>query len=76
LGPITGFDPLYLQQQQIVPAIDYDFGPNWEFNLGMCVGVTRSTDRYLLKMIIGRRFRFITPRMPHFLRTNQTGLDP
>ncbi len=62
LGPITGFDPLYLQQQQILPAVDYDFGPNWEFNMGVGVGVTRSTDHLLVKMILGRRFRFITPR--------------
>jgi hypothetical protein len=62
LGPITGFNPLYQQQQQIVPAVDYDFGPNWEFNLGVGVGITRSTDHLLVKMILGRRFRFITPR--------------
>jgi hypothetical protein len=61
-GPITGFDPLYLEQHQIVPTVDYDFGPNWEFNFGVGVGVTRSTDHLLVKMIIGRRFRFITPR--------------
>jgi outer membrane putative beta-barrel porin/alpha-amylase len=72
LGPITGFDPLYLQQHQIVPAIDYDFGPNWEFNFGVCVGVTRSTDHLLAKMIIGRRFRFITPRVPRVLKPNPT----
>jgi hypothetical protein len=75
LGSVTGFDAFYLQQHQIVPTIDYDFGPNWEFNLGMCIGVTRSTDRYILKMIIGRRFRFITPRMPSFLKSNQGGTD-
>ncbi len=68
LGPITGFDPLYLQQQQIVPTIDYDFGPNWEFNFGVGVGVTRSTDHLLVKMIVGRRFRFITPRLPRGLK--------
>jgi hypothetical protein len=64
-----------MQQQQIVPTIDYDFGPNWEFNLGMGVGVTRSTDHLLLKMIIGRRFQFITPRLPHFLRSSPTGTE-
>jgi hypothetical protein len=69
LGSITGFDPLYMQQQQIVPAIDYDFGPNWEFNMGVGVGVTRSTDHLLLKMILGRRFRFITPRPARIGRT-------
>jgi Putative MetA-pathway of phenol degradation len=69
LGSVTGFDPLYLQQHQIVPTIDYDFGPNWEFNFGVGVGVTRSTDHLLVKMIVGRRFRFITPRLPRALKT-------
>jgi Putative MetA-pathway of phenol degradation len=73
LGSITGFDRVDLQQHQIVPAIDYDFGPNWEFNLGAAVGVTGSTDHLLLKMIIGRRFRFITPHMPHLLKSNAVG---
>jgi len=63
-GPITGFDAVYLQQHQIFPTIDYDFGPNWEFNFGVGVGVTRSTDHLMVKMILGRRFRFRTPRVP------------
>jgi len=71
LGPVTGFDPFYLQQQQIMPTIDYDFGPNWEFNLGVGVGVTRGTDHLLVKMIIGRRFRFITPRLPRVMRPSR-----
>lgn len=68
VGAITGFDPFRLQQDQFVPSIDYDFGPNWEFNFGVGVGVTQSTDHLLVKMIIGRRFRFITPQMPQSLR--------
>lgn len=67
LGSITGFDPLGLQQEQIVPSIDYDFGPNWEFNFGVGVGVTHSTDHLLIKMILGHRFRFITPHLPRML---------
>ncbi len=58
VGDITGFDPVYQQQQQFVPAIDYDFGPNWEFNFGVGVGATRGTDHLLVKAIVGRRFRF------------------
>ncbi|HKO05903.1 MAG TPA: transporter [Candidatus Acidoferrales bacterium] len=73
LGSVTGFDPVYLQQQQILPAIDYDFGPNWEFNFGVGVGVTRSTDHLLVKMIIGRRFRFITPHVAHMFKANPAG---
>jgi hypothetical protein len=63
LGSITGFDPIRQQQQQFVPSIDYDFGPNWEFNLGVGLGATRSTDHILVKAILGRRFRFATPHM-------------
>ena len=76
LGPITGFHPIYLQQQQIVPAVDYDFGPNWEFNMGVGVGVTRSTDHLLVKMIVGRRFRFTTPRPPRIKPETPTQGEP
>lgn len=58
LGPITGFDPLSEQQQQIVPAIDLNVSPDWEFNAGIGVGVTHGTDHLLVKFIIGRRFNF------------------
>lgn len=68
LGNIIGFDPVAEQQQQIVPALDFDFGPDWEFNFGVGVGFTRSTDHLLIKMILGRRFRFTTPRLPHFAK--------
>jgi hypothetical protein len=55
-GPVTGFDPLHDQQQQIVPAVDIDFGPQWEFNFGVGVGMTGSTDHLIVKCIVGRRF--------------------
>ena len=55
-GPITGFDPLREQQQQILPAVDIDFGKNWEFNFGVGVGVTQATDHLLVKAILGYRF--------------------
>ncbi len=60
LGPITGFSGIPEQQQQIVPAFDLNLGADWEFNMGVGVGVTRSTDHLLMKMIIGRRFGFGT----------------
>jgi len=55
-GPVTGFDPLREQQQQILPAIDLNLSPNWEFNFGVGVGVTQGTDHLLVKMILGYRF--------------------
>jgi hypothetical protein len=56
VGPVTGFDAVRDQQQQIVPAIDLNLGADWEFNAGLGVGVTRATDHLLFKMIVGRRF--------------------
>jgi len=56
LGPVTGFDPLHEQQHMIVPTVDIDFGKNWEFNFGVGVGATGSTDHYLIKAILGYRF--------------------
>ena len=55
-GPITGFDPLRDQEQQIYPTIDLDVSPAWEINFGVGVGVTRSTDHLIIKGILGRRF--------------------
>jgi hypothetical protein len=55
-GPVTGFDPLRDQGQQILPAVDVDFGKNWEFNFGVGVGVTQATDHLLIKAIVGYRF--------------------
>jgi hypothetical protein len=55
-GPITSWDPLRDQEQQFIPAIDVDFGPRWEFNFGVGVGVTQATDHLLVKAILGYRF--------------------
>jgi hypothetical protein len=55
-GPLSGFDPLQDQQQQFFPSIDIDFAPQWEFNFGVGVGATRSTDHLIVKCIVGRRF--------------------
>ncbi len=58
LGPVTGFDPLRDQQQQIFPTIDLNLSERWEFNFGVGVGMTRSTDHLIAKMILGYRFDF------------------
>jgi len=56
LGPVTGFDPLRQQQQQVFAVTDLNLSPNWEFNFGVGVGLTGGSDHLLVKMIIGRRF--------------------
>jgi hypothetical protein len=58
LGSITGFDPLRDQQQAIFPAIDLNLSPDWEFNFGVGFGLTGGTDHLLVKMILGRRFKW------------------
>lgn len=58
LGPLSGFDPKREPQHQIFPAIDLNVSPKWEFNFGVGVGLTGSTDHLIFKMIIGRRFTF------------------
>ena len=70
LGPIPDLDPIAEQQQQIFPTIDLNLSPKWEFNFGVGVGMTRSTDHMIVKMILGRRFeRFPWPRA----KSRQTG---
>jgi hypothetical protein len=46
------------QQHQIFPAIDLNVSPKWEINFGLGVGLTRSTDHLIAKMILGYRFDF------------------
>jgi hypothetical protein len=57
VGPVTGFDPFREQQHQFFPSIDLNVSPRWEFNFGVGVGVTGSTDHLILKMIVGRRVK-------------------
>jgi len=57
-GSITDVASLHNQEQQFFPCVDLNLSEAWEFNFGMGVGVTRSTDHLIVKMIIGRRFEF------------------
>ena len=56
LGPVTAFESVTQQQHLLVPALDLNLGPRWEVNVGVGVGLTPSTDRFLLKLILGYRF--------------------
>ena len=58
VGPATNFDPIAQQEHQFFPAIDLNLSPKWEVNFGVGVGVTRSTDHLIAKMILGYRFNF------------------
>jgi hypothetical protein len=56
VGSLTGLDAIRDQEHLLVPAVDIDFGKNWEFNFGVGVGVTQATDHLLVKAILGYRF--------------------
>ncbi len=56
LGPVSNFDPINVQAQQIFPTIDLNLSPDWEFNFGVGVDVTNSSDHLIVKCIVGRRF--------------------
>jgi len=56
LGPVSDFDPINEQSQQIFPTIDVNFSPAWEFNFGVGVDVSNSGDHLIVKCIVGRRF--------------------
>jgi hypothetical protein len=58
VGPATDFVPISQQQHQLFPVVDLNLSPKWEVNFGLGVGVTRSTDHLIAKMILGYRFDF------------------
>jgi hypothetical protein len=56
LGTLGNFGTWNEQQHQIFPTIDLNLSPQWEFNFGIGIGLTRSTDDLLIKVILGRQF--------------------
>jgi hypothetical protein len=55
-GPIGNFDSLHNQQQQLFVVTDLNISPKWEINVGVGIGPTAATDRWIIKGILGRHF--------------------
>src|SRR5580698_8444216 len=55
VGPLNAFFPAGEQEQDFFPDVDLNLSPNWEFNFGVGVGATHSTDHLIVKMILGYR---------------------
>jgi hypothetical protein len=55
-GQLLVWYPLREQQQQFFAVTDLNVSPKWEFNFGVGVGTTTSTDHLIIKGIVGRRF--------------------
>jgi hypothetical protein len=64
LGPVSQFETISQQSQQIFPVIDLNLSPEWEVNFGAGVDVTNSSDHLIVKCIIGRRFAWGHPHRP------------
>lgn len=54
-GSIKRLEPLADQEHLLFAAVNYDFGPQWEFNLAYGSALTGAGDKHVLKMILGRR---------------------
>jgi hypothetical protein len=56
-GPVKHFDPLSDEHHIIFPALDLNLSPDWEFNVGVGRGLTDTSEHWILKMIVGYRFK-------------------
>jgi hypothetical protein len=72
-GDLSGFDTLRDQQQQFFFATNLNVSPKWEFNFGIGVGATRSTDHLLLKAIVGGRFSWGHGGYAEYVKRRQAG---
>ncbi len=55
-GPFFHYDPFNEQDHQVFLATDLSISPQWEFNAGPGYSFTNSSDKFIIKIIIGRRF--------------------
>lgn len=56
MGSIQPLEKAEAQQHFIVPAVNFDFIPELELNLGVGIGVTRASNGVFLKSIVGWTF--------------------
>lgn len=54
-GAFGSFPAIEKTEQQLMPAVNLDFGADWEFNAGVGIGLTSPTDHLIGKVILGRR---------------------
>lgn len=57
-GPIAHFSPLHDQHHLIFPTLDLNTSPNWELNFAVGRGFTGTSQHWVVKWIIGYRFKF------------------
>jgi hypothetical protein len=55
MGAFSGFSPLKQQPHQLCFALDLDFSPEWELNVGYVKGLTPAIEQDIFKVILGKR---------------------
>ena len=56
-GTVKHFGPLSDQHHIIVPTVDLNVSPDWELNFGLGRGLTGTSEHWLVKSIVGYRFK-------------------
>lgn len=56
-GPVKHFDPLGEQHHLLFAATDLNVSPDWELNFGIGGGLTSTSEHWIVKAIVGRRFK-------------------
>jgi hypothetical protein len=54
-GSLKRLEPIDQEEHLLFGALNYDFGPMWEFNLGYGFALNGQGDQHIGKMILGRR---------------------
>lgn len=57
-GPVMDFSALHDQHHLIFPTVDLNASLAWEVNFGVGRGLTGASPHWVVKWIIGRRFKF------------------
>jgi hypothetical protein len=57
-GSLRSISTFHNQQQQFFPVMDLRVSKDWDINLGVGIGVTATTDDWIWKANIGRRFHW------------------
>jgi hypothetical protein len=60
LGYVNNFDKIADQSHALFAAFDLVGNPNWELNIGPGWGLTKATDGFVFKILVGRRVQWHT----------------
>ncbi len=59
IGHVNGLESFSRQSAAVFISYDLLNNPKWEFNLGAGLGITSVTDRFVCKVILGRRVNWL-----------------